>query len=143
MFRAGDKERGWGKKKSRDAARRGAEARQGRNAKRKRDRAIYVYRGGKPPAERDVTFQDLRRIDYDAIFNGPTAVAAPMHLRATLIANIARRAGLKFRREKARGETIARASYESVNSERATMESPKLLVTPSRDFRGLSFLKVQ
>jgi len=43
---------------------------------------IYTFRvyvcisGAKLPAERDVTFQDLRRIDYNAIFNGPRAAVA-------------------------------------------------------------------
>ena len=41
-----------------------------KNKKKARSRVICIS-GAKPPAERNVTFQDLRRIDYDAIFNGP------------------------------------------------------------------------
>jgi len=79
----------------RDAARRGqrTERKRARHIKyiytharaRARTRThthIYICRvyvcisGAKLPAERDVTFQDLRRIDYNAIFNGPRAAVA-------------------------------------------------------------------
>lgn len=117
------------------AARRGA--RRTGSEKKARPRRYVCISGAKPPAERNVTFQDLRRIDYDAIFNGrrwPHGAFTRDHYRKhSDVLNTMHEAN--FETSAKNEERSGCASYESVNNklERANWNgNPKLLVIPSR-----------